>query len=391
MEEMLKTWKEPVPGSIDTRPVFPIEVTRPIESALIKARTSALQAQQEYARSQPQIMRQRPGLAQQQYRQTPTPPNVTRPSQYALPGYAAPQDRGTPQPQEQLYGTPPYVQPQQQYGSQLVRPGSNLDPRQIEQVNGQTYIEQQYTRPTSATPSWQQQQQQQPPVQAYGAPDASLETLKSDIARLISVSKNDFGQNMLDKSLQTRLKALLDLQTILQTQRLPPDQLAAVRAQVDQLSITSTPQPQPAPTPVQQPTQGPTLSSLFGQNGLAALLARSSATPQIQTPPSRYNPPAAIRSPQPAYTQPYVPPAAAAAPAAPPAASNLLEQLRAAGLLPATPTPSAATPLPLPNALAGSIPPGFPPNFSSIGVGPPKLPFDLPNDIDLKRPQSVKM
>lgn len=53
LDEMLKTWKEPVPGSLDTRPVFPPEITRSIESALIKARTAALQQQQ--ARGQHEI------------------------------------------------------------------------------------------------------------------------------------------------------------------------------------------------------------------------------------------------------------------------------------------------------------------------------------------------
>lgn len=54
LDEMLKTWKEPVPGSLDTRPVFPPDITRNIESALIKARTAALQQQQ--ARVQPDIL-----------------------------------------------------------------------------------------------------------------------------------------------------------------------------------------------------------------------------------------------------------------------------------------------------------------------------------------------
>lgn len=54
LDEMLKTWKEPVPGSLDTRPVFPPEITRSIESALIKARTAALQQQQ--ARSQQDVL-----------------------------------------------------------------------------------------------------------------------------------------------------------------------------------------------------------------------------------------------------------------------------------------------------------------------------------------------
>ena len=45
MEALLKTWKEPIPGSIDKRPVFQLEVVRPIENALIKAKTVALQHQ----------------------------------------------------------------------------------------------------------------------------------------------------------------------------------------------------------------------------------------------------------------------------------------------------------------------------------------------------------
>lgn len=82
MDEMLKTWKEPVPGSIDPRPVFPPEVVRPIENALIKARTNALQAQQEHARGQQQILgRGRPIPPQgTPHRDIPTPP-TSRPHQ----------------------------------------------------------------------------------------------------------------------------------------------------------------------------------------------------------------------------------------------------------------------------------------------------------------------
>ena len=62
LDEMLKTWKESVPGSIDSRPVFPADVTRPIESDLIRWRTSDLQRQQEQARNPQNIGRSiRPG------------------------------------------------------------------------------------------------------------------------------------------------------------------------------------------------------------------------------------------------------------------------------------------------------------------------------------------
>ena len=81
MEEMLQTWKQPVPGSIDTRPVFPTEIVRPIESALLKAKTSMLRAEQEHMRSQQQLLggRGRPLPQHPQdmpWRETPTPPGA---------------------------------------------------------------------------------------------------------------------------------------------------------------------------------------------------------------------------------------------------------------------------------------------------------------------------
>src|SRR2546423_9066676 len=74
LEEMLKTWKEPVPGSLDTRPVFPAEITRSIENALIKARTAALQQQQ--ARDQQDVLGRGRSTATPPggWRNTPTPP-----------------------------------------------------------------------------------------------------------------------------------------------------------------------------------------------------------------------------------------------------------------------------------------------------------------------------
>lgn len=73
LDEMLKTWKEPVPGSLDPRPVFPVDITRGIENALIKARTAALQQQQ---RNQPQdvLTRGRNSATPPSWTHTPTPP-----------------------------------------------------------------------------------------------------------------------------------------------------------------------------------------------------------------------------------------------------------------------------------------------------------------------------
>jgi pre-mRNA cleavage complex 2 protein Pcf11 len=238
----------------------------------------------------------------------------------------------------------------------------------------------------------------QAPSQDSRAQDASIDTLNSDIADLITVSRSDFAQNPYDNTIQTRLKALLDLQSILQNQKLPPEQLAQVRDQVTKLSTAARPPPAQAPVPIpvpvtQQPLQHPTLASLLGQGGLAALLARSaSATPQIPTPPTQVAVP--IRSPQPQYTQPssqVVPPAAPPTQAATPDPTSLLERLRAAGMLPATPAATSTPPIPT-SALSGTVPPGFPPSLAFLGnkVGVRPVLAEIPNDVQLD-PRSLKM
>jgi pre-mRNA cleavage complex 2 protein Pcf11 len=80
MEGMLKTWKEPIPGSLDTKPVFEPELVRPIDNALLRHKTHDLQKSRQ-VQNQP-----RP-----EYRNTPTPPqyNGTAPP---------PQSQGPAQP-----------------------------------------------------------------------------------------------------------------------------------------------------------------------------------------------------------------------------------------------------------------------------------------------------
>jgi pre-mRNA cleavage complex 2 protein Pcf11 len=46
MEELLTTWKEPPPTGLTSTPVFPADVTRKIETALLRAKTLALQLEQ---------------------------------------------------------------------------------------------------------------------------------------------------------------------------------------------------------------------------------------------------------------------------------------------------------------------------------------------------------
>ncbi|TGZ85182.1 hypothetical protein EX30DRAFT_18047 [Ascodesmis nigricans] len=81
LEEMFQTWKQPVPGSTSTQPVFSPESTRKIDTALIRARTAALQAAQ----------KQRPNPAMMGGpRHTPPPPAGHTPPPFGRPGYPPP-------------------------------------------------------------------------------------------------------------------------------------------------------------------------------------------------------------------------------------------------------------------------------------------------------------
>lgn len=82
MEGMLKTWKEPVPGSIDPRPVFPLDTVRPIDDALNKAKA---------------VFQQRQNLPQVPYRAMATPPQHNG-------QYTTPPPQAFP-PQWQRYGS----------------------------------------------------------------------------------------------------------------------------------------------------------------------------------------------------------------------------------------------------------------------------------------------
>lgn len=108
MEAMLKTWKEPIPGSMEARPVFPVEIVRPIENALIKARTLFVQqAQQARSQSQRQThaLPPRPVVsaapASQQWPGIPTPSQVS--SQYAPPVQQQPEQKNmSPTPESHI-------------------------------------------------------------------------------------------------------------------------------------------------------------------------------------------------------------------------------------------------------------------------------------------------
>ncbi|KAI0974969.1 hypothetical protein F4678DRAFT_358210 [Xylaria arbuscula] len=364
LEEMLKTWKEPVPGSIDTRPVFAPDVVRPIENALIKVRTTALQQDQERMRNQQLYGRGRPVQAVP-YRETPTPPGA-RPLTQGHPYH-------TQQPPISQHGNGLYGQPTQ--------PPPVVYQSQPPNLNA----------PSRSTPQPPSSSAFQPPhLGGYGLAQRgiSIDALNDDIQRLTAALKAQLAQAPHDLIIQTKLKALMDLQTILQTQNLPQEQLVLVKNQIADLDVnmrappaqTSTPVSLPnpvavAPPPVAVPKVS--LDSLFGSGALAAIMARNSSTPQNSTP----QPPPApvpIRSPPPQRVEPQK---AAPAPTDPMA---LLNMLRQAGMLPTTPaisatpvpsmTPSTTLqfPLPLPGMAKSTLP------------TPPGTVESLTNDIVLK-------
>uniref|UniRef100_L7IXD9 CID domain-containing protein n=1 Tax=Pyricularia oryzae (strain P131) TaxID=1143193 RepID=L7IXD9_PYRO1 len=367
MDEMLKTWKEPVPGSLDTRPVFPPEVVRPIENALIKARTSALQAQQEQMRSQHHLLGGRgrpppPMMAQgMPYRETPTPPGARGPNGYGQ-SYPPPNGRG---PENSQFPTPQPHHPQ-----------------------GMPILSHSVPQPPPSAPA---QLPFSPPAQAPTPDGISIEALSNDVLQLIAATRAEIARNPYDTSQKPMLDALLALQLLLQAGNLPRDQLVVVKSRIDELSARArgAAAAQPAPTytppivvpPIAPPASAPppatagtplSLDALLGQGALAALLART-PQPAVVVPPLPFAPPvatpsaslAALRSPPPQAT-PAVPP--------PTDASALLAALRSKGILSAGPLPPVVAPTPVSHA------PGLP----SV-IAPPVAPahVEIMGDIQL--------
>ncbi|KAL3477998.1 hypothetical protein BJX99DRAFT_116754 [Aspergillus californicus] len=282
LDEMLKTWKEPVPGSLDTRPVFPSDVTRSIENALIKARTAALQQQQ--ARG-PDVFNRGRVATPPGWTNTPTPPQ--NPIRYPPPGRTG-----------SANGYPPM--------------GESI--------------------PVRSTPTPQLQQ------------EVDLSSLNRDIEVLIAAARSEFANNPLDPSVQQRLKALLDLQGIMQRQQLTQEQLKLVRDQISALAPKpAIPMTQPSPhipAPSTPTIATPPIAQSFSQPlqqllnpGTLAGLIKATAARQQPTPPPQI--PAAL--PQLPFTSstPQLHTSAAENP--------LIAALRAKGLLPSSSAPPGAS------------------------------------------------
>ncbi|KAF2491827.1 hypothetical protein BU16DRAFT_468421 [Lophium mytilinum] len=326
MEGLLKTWKQPVPESVDPRPVFSADVTRDIESALIKYRTVAIQQQ---------------ALSQKQALQHAIPPR---------PPVGAPW-RHTPSPSQTAARYTPTNDPRRQ------------------QLPLRDQFPPAPTPPPNHFPPPQQQRSFLPDMQ----PSIDLNKLNIDLDMLINTTKMEWASNPGDSHIQQKLKALIDLQTILKSQQLPPDQIRMIQQQIIQLS------PAPAPTPPVSIAPPPYVTSIpphmpgtssweaggpvmgfhpppsvrtpqpaipppgFDPAWLSSLLTSSTPTPFVSAPPS-FPPPALPPPAAPSLAQllqQYAPPPTPVAPPQPTpigSADWLLQALNTHKLLPGTPS-----------------------------------------------------
>lgn len=242
-------------------------------------------------------------------------------------------------------------------------------------------IEQENSHPVRLTPTPQRQ-------------EVDLAGLNQDIEALITAARGDFANNPLDPSVQQRLKALLDLQGILQRQQLTQEQLKLVRDQVSALApkpppILATPQVVPptipavsAPsinTPQTQPISQP-LQQLLNPGTLADLIKATAARQQSTPPPqaAKIMPqlPIINSTPQPAVT--------------PTPENPLIAALKARGLMSGgSAVPTAA---PAPN-LASAFPlivPGQVRYTPSVQVPQPAASSEVSMDVQMNT-ASIKM
>lgn len=325
MEDVLRTWKDPVPGSMDMRPVFSHELVRPIENALMKVRQASMPQQN--------MMPGRPRPGMPMHRDTPTPPG--------------------------MYGQHMPAQPFPGGQQQVSYYMSNHVARPMSLTHPQPYIRNS-PQPFAVGPG-----PFQPPGANHGSPPppgSSVENLGLDIQNLIAATQQEAVHKPHDLTVQGRLRALQDLQGVMRSTHLPPDQLELIRVKVAELASVTMRQPQaPTPTPPPAGAAPVSLDALLGQGALAALMARTGSNSQTSTPPAGM---AAMRSP-PAAANTYLPPAAPPAAVPPPNdATALLNKLRLAGMLPGAGNVGNQGSTPPPPA---TIPPSiFPANLASI-------------------------
>ncbi|KIW13650.1 hypothetical protein PV08_08841 [Exophiala spinifera] len=333
LEEMLKTWREPVPGSLSTTPVFPHSSTQTIVDSLNKFR-SATPAANRY-QSTPTPVHGAPVrvASTQPYRSTPTPPQSLPPFNPSIPSHTR-----SPRPQQAI--------PQQSFQPAPPVSYAQAFPLQAPPFYPQSSQPPQFPPPTPLPR----------PVSSAGGVD--LKKLHTDIDDLTTDAKIVCATHPMDQAAQRKLTSLQTLKEILDsgsasegdlveirntiTQKMAEKSIAARQQQAQTTVPVLPPNPllnpyMPPQPPVQHAAVSATpTSTLFNSKNLAELLrATVSQQQQSAPPPNYYAPPhSGMNTPQ---SLPQILPSAPENP--------LLAQLRASGLLSAATTPpQGATP-----------------------------------------------
>jgi pre-mRNA cleavage complex 2 protein Pcf11 len=230
-EELLVTWKQPPPTGISPMPVFPQDVTRKIETALLRAKTLALQLEQRRQREAAELL----------------------------------QHQGAP--------LMPFPQQQSEWSGNLVSAHNYPVSRAYSLQN----IVSAYPPSVPSVP----------PLVQPGPSNQDI--LLAEIRNLLSVVSQTLFLNPADEAARTQAAALDQLQKILQMSVLPYDQVEAVRQQLAALPIAQQQRPPQTSTPpigdIFPPAQDRNTESLLDSLRAAGLLGVSgssaSSIPQI--------------------------------------------------------------------------------------------------------------
>jgi pre-mRNA cleavage complex 2 protein Pcf11 len=331
LDEMRKTWSQPVPGSQSTYPVFQKTVTSKIDEAMDSW------ARKQFQNRTPQIQSRGPvaQIQAQPYRGTPTPPQGQPAINQNYPGY---------QQYPNVNGATSLNNHTPAYGSS---PNHTLQqiPTHYSQPPAPVPTMQTYLPPQQHVPQ-QNFQYGQPPYPTPVPATVDLDALNRDIDDLIVDAKIGSYSNPMDRASQQKLASLQSLKEIVDSGTLSSRDLGDVRKSIsEQLAARSNQQPTPPPVPTPQPplsypyqqppVLGPpppsTTPSLFNSSNLADLL-RATAPSSHPTPPPIHAtpipPPTGMQQNNQSHHAP------------PPAENPLIAQLRASGLLTTTPNPS---------------------------------------------------
>ncbi|KEF51286.1 uncharacterized protein A1O9_12636 [Exophiala aquamarina CBS 119918] len=342
LEEMLKTWREPVPGALSTTPVFPISSTQSIVDNLNKFR-AATAANSRFQTTPIQGAPARVASTQQPYRQTATPPQTSIQYPPALPTHIrSPQPHSvTPTIPGQSYSQAPLASYVQQYSSQSAPYYHPPQPVQAATTTqyGAALIPQ-YPIPSAG--------------HAPSSGPVDIQKLHVDIDDLTTDAKIECATHPMDQAAQRHLTTLQTLKEILESGSTSEEDLINIRNTImkqmaDKLAAgrsSSTPATAAAPTHIQQqyvisppqplPTPAPPAPSIFNTTNLAELL-RLTANQQEQ---HRAAPQSTLYSqPHSGVATPLLSGAAPPVAPAPVTENPLLAQLRASGLLSMAPTP----------------------------------------------------